>query len=37
MLLDFVRDQLIPHIFEKKTTNDMHDALVGLYQRGNAN
>jgi hypothetical protein len=30
VLLDFVKDHLIPHIFEKKTTKDMYDALVGL-------
>ena len=35
VLLDSVNDHLIPHISEKKTTKDMYDALVGLYQRGN--
>jgi replicative DNA helicase len=30
-----VKDHLLPHIFEKKTTKDMYDALVGLYQSGN--
>jgi hypothetical protein len=34
-LLDFVKDHLIPHISEKKTTKDMYDALVSLYQSGN--
>jgi hypothetical protein len=37
VLLDSVKDHLIPHIFEKKTTKDMYDALVGLYQSGSAN
>jgi hypothetical protein len=36
MLLDSVKDHLIPHISEKKTTKEMYDALVGLYQSGNA-
>jgi hypothetical protein len=36
VLLDSVKDHLIPHISEKKTTKDMYDALVGLYQSGNA-
>jgi len=37
VLLDSVKDLLIPHISEKKTTKDMYDALVGLYQSSNAN
>jgi hypothetical protein len=36
-LLDYVKDHLIPHIFEKKTTKDMYDASVGLYQSRNTN
>jgi hypothetical protein len=36
VLLDSVKDHLIPHISEK-TEKDMYDALVGLYQSGNAN
>jgi hypothetical protein len=32
VLLDSVKDHLIPHISEKKTAKDMYDALVGLYQ-----
>jgi hypothetical protein len=36
VFLDSVKDHLIPHIYEKKTTKDMYDALVGLYQCGNA-
>ena len=32
VLLDYVKDHLIPHIFEKKTTKEMYEALVGLYQ-----
>jgi hypothetical protein len=35
VLLDSVKDHLIPHISEKKTAKDMYDALVGLYQSGN--
>jgi hypothetical protein len=31
VLLDSVKDHLIPHMFEKKTTKDMYDALVALY------
>jgi enterochelin esterase-like enzyme len=34
VLLDSVKDHLIPHISKKKTTKDMYDALVGLYQSG---
>jgi hypothetical protein len=37
VLLDFVKDHLIPHIYEKKTTKEMYEALVGLYQSGNLN
>jgi hypothetical protein len=37
VLLDSRKDHLIPHIFEKKTTKYMYDALVGLYQSENAN
>jgi hypothetical protein len=36
VLLDSVKDHLIPHISEKKTAKEMYDALVGLYQSGNA-
>jgi hypothetical protein len=36
VLLDSVKDHLIPHISEKKTAKDFYDALVGLYQSGNA-
>jgi hypothetical protein len=35
VLLDFVKDYLIPRIFEKKKAKYMYDALVGLYQSGN--
>jgi hypothetical protein len=34
--LDSMKDHLIPHISEKKSAKDMHDALVDLYQSGNA-
>jgi hypothetical protein len=37
VLLNSLKDHLIPHIFEKKTTTEMYDALVGLYKRRNAN
>jgi hypothetical protein len=37
VLLDSVKDHLILRISEKKTTKDLYDALVGLYQRENAN
>jgi Ulp1 family protease len=36
VLLDSMKDHLILDIFEKKTAKDMYDALVGLYQSGNA-
>jgi hypothetical protein len=35
ILLDSMKDHLNPHIYEKKTTKDMYDYLVGLYQSGN--
>jgi hypothetical protein len=34
ILLDSMKDHLIPHISEK-TPKDMYDALVGFYQSGN--
>ena len=37
VLLDYVKDHLIPHISEKKTGKEMYDALVGLYQKRNIN
>jgi hypothetical protein len=37
MFLYSVKDHLIPHIFEKKKTKDMYDALVVLYQSENEN
>jgi hypothetical protein len=37
VLLDSVKDHSIPHISEKKTSKDMYDTLVGLYQSGNTN
>jgi hypothetical protein len=30
VLLESVKDHLIPHIVEKTTAKDMYDALVGL-------
>jgi hypothetical protein len=35
VLLNSVKDPLIPHISEKMTPKDMYDALLGLYQTGN--
>jgi hypothetical protein len=35
VLLDSMKDHLIPHIAEKTYAKDMYDALVGLYQNGN--
>jgi hypothetical protein len=37
MVLDAIKDHLIPHIFGKKTTKEMFDALVSLYQSENIN
>jgi hypothetical protein len=35
VLLESVKDHLIPHIAEKTTAKNMYDALVGLYQNKN--
>jgi len=35
VLLEFMKDHLIPNIFVKTSTKDMYDALIGLYQNGN--
>jgi hypothetical protein len=35
VLLESVKDNLIPHIAEKSSAKEMYDALVGLYQSGN--
>jgi hypothetical protein len=35
VLLESVKDHLIPHISEKKSAKEMYDALVGLYQSEN--
>jgi hypothetical protein len=37
VLLDYVKDHLIPHIFKKKKAKEMYEALVGLYQSINSN
>ena len=37
IILDGVKDHLIPHLAEKKTTNEMWDALKGLYEDKNEN
>jgi hypothetical protein len=36
-ILDSMKDHLIPHLSEKKTTKDIYDALVGLFQSINMN
>jgi 2-phosphoglycerate kinase len=35
ILVDGVKDHIIPHLFGKKTMKDMWDALVKLYQSDN--
>jgi hypothetical protein len=35
MILDAIKDHLIPHLSENKTTKEMFDALVSLYQSEN--
>jgi hypothetical protein len=37
MIMDAIKDHLIPHISQKKTTREMFDALVNLYQSDNIN
>jgi hypothetical protein len=37
ILVDFVRENLIPHIAELKTTKEMYKALVKLFERKNIN
>ena len=37
IILDGVRDHLIPHLAEKKTTKEMWDALKILYEAKNEN
>jgi hypothetical protein len=37
VILDVVKDHLIPHLSEKKTTKEMFDALVSLFQSDNLN
>jgi hypothetical protein len=37
VILDSVKDHLIPHLSEKKMTKEMFDALVGLFQSTNMN
>jgi hypothetical protein len=37
VLLDFVKDHLILHIFENNTTKEMYEDLVVLYQSINSN
>jgi hypothetical protein len=35
IILDAIKDHLIPHVFEKKTTKEMFDALVSFCQSQN--
>jgi hypothetical protein len=35
IIIDGVKDHIIPHLFGKKTTKDMWEALVKLYQSHN--
>ena len=37
VILDSMKDHLIPHLSEKKTAKEMFDALVGLFQITNMN
>jgi hypothetical protein len=37
VLLDLVKNHLIPHLSERKMTKEMFDALVSLYQSKNMN
>jgi hypothetical protein len=37
LILDGVKDHLIPHLAEKKTTKEMWDALKNLYEAKNEN
>ena len=37
MILDGVKDHLIPHLAEKKTANDMWDTLKQLFEAKNEN
>ena len=37
IILDGVKDHLIPHLVEKKTTQEMWDALKNLFEVNNAN
>jgi len=37
VILDSMKDNIIPHLYEKKTTKDMFHVQVGLFQRTNMN
>jgi len=37
VILDLMKDPLIPYLYKKKMTKDMFDALVGLFQSTNMN
>jgi len=36
ILIDFVKDHLIPYIAQLKTTKNMFDALAGLFESNNS-
>jgi hypothetical protein len=35
VLVESIKDHFIPHIFENKSTKEMYDSLVSLYQKMN--
>jgi len=35
ILIDLIKDHLIPHVVELKTTKELYDAFVGLYESNN--
>jgi hypothetical protein len=37
MIVDAIKDHLIPHVSEKKTMKEMFDGLISLYQSQNIN
>jgi len=37
VILEVVKDHLIPHVSEKNSTKEMYDALVSLFQSDNLN
>jgi len=35
IIIDFVKDNLIPHIYEQETAKKMFEALAGLFESNN--